>query len=119
MEAVDGYIKWFYHHFHPRMILLDMSVPVPSPPEREVLDALAAQEDGEHGYLQLSRRMSCIRDHVYVLMSSGLVPRGSEEGQHLEDVLKEVHDGKVYRRRRATEGGRGAKVDCIVFYVYV
>jgi hypothetical protein len=25
----------------------------------------------------------------------------------LEDVLKEVHDGKVYRRQGATEGGRG------------
>jgi len=25
----------------------------------------------------------------------------------LEDVLKEVHDGKVYRRRGAIEGGRG------------
>jgi len=24
----------------------------------------------------------------------------------LEDVLKEVHDGKVYRRRGAAEGGR-------------
>jgi len=25
----------------------------------------------------------------------------------LEELLKEVHDGKVYRRRGATEGGRG------------
>jgi hypothetical protein len=25
------------------------------------------------------------------------------------DVLKEVHDGKVYRRRGATEGGIGAR----------
>jgi len=25
----------------------------------------------------------------------------------LEDVLKEVHDGKVYRRRGATEGASG------------
>jgi len=48
-------------------------------------------------------------------------------------VLKEVHDGKVYRRRGAIEGGRGAggsrggrggggvviKVDCNLFSVYV
>jgi len=27
----------------------------------------------------------------------------------LEEVLKEMHDGKVYRRRGATEGGRGAR----------
>jgi len=27
----------------------------------------------------------------------------------LEDALKEVHDEKVYRRRRATDGGRGAR----------
>jgi len=91
------------------MILPDMKVPVPRPPEREVLDALAAQEDGEHGYLQLSGRMSSNIDHVYVVMSSGLVSRGSEEWQHLEDVLKEVHDGKVYRRRGAAKGGKGAR----------
>ena len=40
-----------------------------------------------------------------------------------------MHDGKVYRRRGATEGGRGARggggtgellgADYIVFYVYV
>jgi len=47
MEAVDGYINWFYRHSHPRMVLLDMPVPVPRPPERDVLDARAAQEDGD------------------------------------------------------------------------
>jgi len=109
VEAVEGYIDWFYHHFHPRMILPYMPVPVPRPPEREVLDAQAAQEDGEVGYLQLSARMSRIRGHVYVVMFSGVVPRGSEEWRHLEDVLKEVHDRKVYRRRGATEGGKGAR----------
>jgi len=61
------------------MILVDIPVPVPIPPEREVLDARAAQEDGDAGYLQLNGRMSCIRDHVCVVMSSGVVPRGSEE----------------------------------------
>jgi len=78
VEAVDGYIERFYHRSHPRMILPDMSIPMPRPPKREVLDALAAQEDGEHGYLQFSGRMSRIRDHAYVVMFSGLVPRGSE-----------------------------------------
>jgi len=51
VEAVKGYIEWFYHHCHPCMILPDMLVPVPRPPEREVIDAVAAHEDGEHGYL--------------------------------------------------------------------
>ena len=60
VEAVDGYIDWFYRHSHPRMVLLDMSVSVPRPSEREVLDARAAQEDGDLGYLQLSGRMSRI-----------------------------------------------------------
>ena len=46
---------------------------------------------------------------MYVVMSSGVMPRGSMEWQHLEDVLKEVHDEKVYRRQGATEGGRGAR----------
>jgi len=49
VEAEDGYINWFYRHSHPRMVLLNMPVPVPRPPEREVLDARAAQEDGDLG----------------------------------------------------------------------
>jgi len=53
--------------------------------------------------------MSRIRDHIYALMRSGLVPIGIEEWQHLVDALKEVHDGKVYRRRGATELRRGAR----------
>jgi len=109
VEAEDGYNEWFYQVFHPRVILHDIPILVSRPPEREVLDALAAQEDGEHGYLQFSGRMSRIRDHVYVVMSNILVPRGSDEWQHLEEVLRELHDGKVYRRRGATEGGRGAR----------
>jgi len=60
------------------MVLPDMPILVPRPPEREVFDAQAAQEDGEVGYLQLSGRMSRIRDHVYVVMASDVVPRGSE-----------------------------------------
>jgi len=98
VEVVEGYIEWFYHRSHPRMILHDMLESVPRPPEREVIDAVVAQVDGEHGYLELSERLSRIRDHVYVVMSSGVVPRASEEWQHLEEVLKEVHNGKVYRR---------------------
>jgi len=43
------------------------------------------------------------------MMRSGLVPKGTEEWQHLEDALKEVHDGKVYRCRGATECGRGTR----------
>jgi len=61
------------------MVLRDMPVPVPRPPEREVLDARAAQEDGDLAYLQLSGRMSCIREHIYDVMRSGLVPKGFEE----------------------------------------
>jgi len=91
------------------MILPDIPVPVPMPPDREVLDVRAAQEDGDVGYVQLSGRLSRIRDHIYAVMSSDLVPRGSEAWQHLEEVLKEVHDGKVYRRRGAIEGGRGGR----------
>jgi hypothetical protein len=109
VEVLDGYIEWFYRHSHPRMVLPDIPVPVSRPPEREVLDARAAQEDGDLGYIQLSGRMSRIRDHIYTVMRSGLVPKGTEEWQHLEDALKEVHDGKVYRRRGATEGGRGGR----------
>jgi len=51
VEAAEGYIKWFYHHSHPHMILPDMPIPVSRPPEHEVLDVQAAQEDGELGYL--------------------------------------------------------------------
>ena len=42
---------------------------------------------------------------MYFVMASGVVPQGSEEWQHLEEVLKEVHGGKVYRRRQNVQGG--------------
>ncbi|RHN40233.1 hypothetical protein MtrunA17_Chr8g0352541 [Medicago truncatula] len=64
VEAVKGYIEWFYHQSHPCMILPDMLVSMSRPPEREVIDVVAAQDDGEHGYIQLSGRLSCIREHV-------------------------------------------------------
>nr|ABN08596.1 hypothetical protein MtrDRAFT_AC157507g5v2 [Medicago truncatula] len=61
------------------MILHDMPLPVPRPPEREILDARAAQEDGDLAYLQFSGRMGRIRDNIYVVMRSGLVPKETEE----------------------------------------
>lgn len=45
VEAIDGYIDWFYRHSHPRIVLHDMLVLVSRPLEREILDARAAQED--------------------------------------------------------------------------
>jgi hypothetical protein len=105
VEVADGYIEWFFQVSHPPMILPDM--PVPRPPERELLDVQAAQDDGDLAYLQLSGRITHIKDHIYVVMRSGLVPKGTEEWQHLEDALREVHDGKIYRHRGATECGRG------------
>jgi hypothetical protein len=44
---------------------------------------------------------------VYVVMSSGVVSQGSEEWQHLEEVLREVFGGKVYHHRHNVQGGRG------------
>ncbi|AES89223.1 hypothetical protein MTR_4g071360 [Medicago truncatula] len=79
VEAAEGYIEWFYQVSHPRMILPDMPVPIPRPPEHEILDARAAQEDGDLAYLQLSGRISRIRDHIYVVMRSGLVSKGTKE----------------------------------------
>jgi len=81
------------------MILPDIEVPVPRPPKREAIDEIAAQEDGKHGFLELGGRLDCTRDHVYVVMSSGEVQREAKAWQHLEKVLREVHGGKVYRRR--------------------
>jgi len=74
VEVAEGYIEWFYRHSHPLMVLPDMPVTVSRPPEREVLGPQAAQEDGEVGHLQLSGRMSRIRDLVYAMMSTGVVP---------------------------------------------
>jgi hypothetical protein len=78
VEAEEGYIKWFYQVFHPRMILPNQEVPVPRPPEREAIDEIAAEDDGEHGFLELGGRLGRIRDHMYVVMSSGEVQQGSE-----------------------------------------
>jgi len=60
-------------------------------------------------YLELSRRLGCIRDHIYVVMSSGVIAQGSPEWVHLKEVLREVHGGRVYRCRLNVEGGRGGR----------
>jgi hypothetical protein len=63
---------------------------VPRPQEQEALDEIAAEEDGYQGYLELSGTLTRIRDHVYVVMSSGVVSQGSKTWQHLKEVLSEV-----------------------------
>jgi len=68
VEAANGYIEWFYLHSHPHMILPDIPVPKSMPPEM----------DGDVEYVQLSGRLSRIRDHIYDVMSSDLVLRGSD-----------------------------------------
>ena len=109
VEAAQGYIEWFYEVSHPRMILYNLEVPVPRPPEREVIVEIAAQEDIRHWFLELGGRLGSIKDHVFAVMTSGEVQQGSEAWNHLEEILKEVHDGKVYRRWLNVEGGRGGR----------
>lgn len=46
------------------MILPDMPLPVPWPPKHEVMDKVADQEDGEHGFLELCGKLGRIRDYV-------------------------------------------------------
>jgi len=38
-------------------------------------------------------RLGCIKDHVYVFMSNGVVAQGSEAWVHLEGILREVYGG--------------------------
>jgi len=102
VEADAGYIKWLYLISHPHMILPNQDVHITRPPEQE-----AIVEDGEQGYLDLARSLGRIRDHVYVVMSSGVIAQGSPECVHLEVVLTEVYGGRVYHRRHDVEGGRG------------
>jgi len=54
------------------MILPNVEVAVPRPPEWEAIDEIIVDEDGEREFLELGR----IRDHVYVVMSSGEVQQG-------------------------------------------
>jgi hypothetical protein len=57
--------------------------------------------------LDLAERLGCIRDHVYVVMSNGVVAQGYVTWVHFEGILREVYGGQVYCRRRDVEGDRG------------
>lgn len=61
------------------MILPVQDVHVPRPQEQEALDETAAEEDGEHMFLDLGGRLNRIRDHVYVVICSDVVPQEYEE----------------------------------------
>lgn len=89
------------------MILQDEDVQVPKPPEQDALDEIVVVQDGEQGYINLAKRLGRIRDHVYVVMVSGVVEQGSEEWLQLEGILGEVHGGQVYHRRCDVQGSRG------------
>jgi len=73
VEVDLGYIRWFYPILHPRMILPDKDVQVSWPLEQKALYEIVVEKDGEQGYLDLSGRLGHIRDHVCVVMSSGLI----------------------------------------------
>jgi hypothetical protein len=107
VEAEEGYIRWFYPVSHPRMILPLEDVQVPRPLEQQALDEVDVEEDGDQGYSELSETLTCIRDRVYAVMYSGVVPQGSEAWKHLEEVLREVYGGKFYHPRHNVQGGRG------------
>jgi len=64
VEASEGSIQWFYDVSHPCSILQDMEVSVMRPLEREAIEEIGAQEDGEHEYLDLSERLGHIKDLV-------------------------------------------------------
>jgi len=60
--------------------------------------------------LELTGRLSRIRDHVYIVMSSGVIAQWSPQWVHLEGILIKVYGGQVYRRMRDVEGGaRGGR----------
>jgi len=60
------------------MILPLEDVQVPRPPEWEACDQIAAEEDEEHGFLDLDGRLGRFRDNVYEVMSSGVVLQGCD-----------------------------------------
>lgn len=103
VEMAQGYIKWFYSFSHPRILLQDEDVPIPRPPEQEALDKVVAEQNGEDGYLVLTKRLDHIRDHRH---GNGVVQQGTDEWCHLEGILAKVNGGRVYRRR-CTRGGGG------------
>jgi len=51
---------------------------------------------------------------VYDMMSNGVVSQESKEWQHLEEVLREVHGGNIYRCRHHVEGGRGGSRGVVI-----
>lgn len=92
VEAELGYIIWFYLISHPHMILPNEDVQVPRPPEQEDLDEIVVEQDGEQGYLDLARRLSCIRDQVYVVMFSDVVARGPHNDEILRISIKKKYN---------------------------
>jgi hypothetical protein len=54
----------------------------------------------------LTERLGRIRDHVYVVLVSGVVEQETDEWCYLEVIPREVHGERVYRRMRGRGYGR-------------
>jgi len=91
-----GYIRWLYTISHPHLIASEEDVHIPRPAEQEALDEIATEQEGEHGYLELTGRLGCNRDHVLSIMDSGVVERRAAEWASFESILAEVHGGWIY-----------------------
>jgi hypothetical protein len=48
----------------------------------------------------MNGRLGCFKDHVLVIMTSGLVQQGSAPLDILEAILQEVQGGRTYCHRR-------------------
>ena len=79
IEVTHGYIKWFYTISQPHIIALEEDVHIPKPIEHEALSEITAEQEGDHGYLELTGMFNCVRDHVLSIMGSGAVESGSAE----------------------------------------
>lgn len=76
VEEARGYTRKTYTTSHPHLITLYEDVPIPRQVEQEALHEIIVEQEGEHGFLELTGRLGRIRDHVLSIVDSGVVERG-------------------------------------------
>lgn len=86
----------FHTISHPHIIAPDEDVHVPRPTEKEALDEIVAEQEGEHVFLELIGRLDYIRDHGLSVMGNDLAAIGTAEwGVWNQFCIRFTEDGLI------------------------
>jgi hypothetical protein len=107
LETTTVYMMWFSSISHPYIITPPEDVHIQRPSEQEALDEIVAEEQGDQHWVDMTRRLGCIRGHVLGIIGGVVVDQGSAACESWLQFYKGFMEGK-FIVVGGDKGSRGA-----------